>query len=124
MTTHPPKSLLVIDDDEAVRDAFILAARRLKQTIRTAESGPEGLARVAEQRPDVIFLDLKMPGMDGVETLRRLLALDPTLVVYLVTGHYEDYLEPLKQAANDGLTFEVTSKPLSRKQLLEILDGL
>ena len=71
-------------------------------------------------RPDLIFLDLKMPGIDGVETMRRLLALDHTLNIYIVTAFSQEYLADLQAAQAEGMTFQLANKPLSSTQIRHI----
>lgn len=61
-----------------------------------------------------------MPGLNGVETLRRLLALDGTLNIYIVTAFSQEYLAELKQAEADGLPFQLAHKPLSGAQIRHI----
>jgi CheY-like chemotaxis protein len=72
------------------------------------------------ERPDLIFLDLRMPGIDGVETLRRLKAIDETLNIYIVTAFANEYMEQLKGINEEGLQFELASKPLSSAQIRNI----
>ena len=114
------KNIVVIDDDAAVRNSFALVLGELNYQVRLAEDGVQGIELVRQARPDLIFLDLKMPGMDGVETMRRLLALDSSLKIYIVTAFSQEYLADLKLAQADGMVFELASKPLSSTQIRHI----
>ncbi len=114
------KRVLVIDDEQAAREAFVYALDDEPYAIETAASGEEGLIKAQAQRPDLIFLDLRMPGIDGVETLRRLQVCCAEVPVYIVTGFRKEYVSALEQAARDGLTFEVTDKPLDDEQIRAI----
>lgn len=111
------KIILIIDDDRAVRDAFELALGDEGHTIHLAEDGLNGVELARQQRPDLVFLDLKMPGIDGVETLRRLLAYDASIKVYIVTAFAQEYMSGLAQAEQDGLRFQLAAKPLSPQQI-------
>lgn len=112
--------IVVIDDDAAVRGSFQLILEDMGCTVRVAEDGFQGVELVKTERPDLIFLDLKMPGIDGVETMRRLLAIDNTLKIYIVTAFSQDYLSDLKAAQAEGLVFQLASKPLSSIQIRHI----
>jgi CheY-like chemotaxis protein len=114
------KIILVIDDDPSVRGAFKLVLSESGYIVREAESGLQGIEMVQAERPDLIFLDLKMPGLDGVETLRRLKALDASLNVYIVTAFSHEYMAELKAAYTAGIQFQVASKPLSSAQIRQI----
>lgn len=114
------KQILVIDDDPAVSGAFKLILDDAGYRVRVAESGLQGIAMAQTERPDLIFLDLKMPGIDGVETLRRLKAIDATLNIYIVTAFFNEYMEQLKDAHNEGLQFQLANKPLSSEQIRQI----
>lgn len=109
--------IFVIDDDESVRDAFMLALADTNYIVQAYEDARVAVAQARETRPDLVFLDLKMPGMDGVTALRELLTDDPTLRVYIVTAFAEEYVEQLREARNAGLRFEVASKPLGPDQI-------
>lgn len=113
-------TILVIDDDPAVRGAFKLILEDDGYVVREAENGREGIEMVLQERPDLIFLDLRMPGLDGVETLRRLKAIDETLNIYIVTAFATEFMEQLKAAHDEGLQFELASKPLSSMQIRNI----
>lgn len=116
--------ILVIDDDAAVRGAFSLILEEAGYCVRVAENGLEGLQMAQARRPDLVFLDLRMPGMDGVETLRRLKALDASLQVYIVTAFATEYMEQLKAAHEEGLQFQLASKPLSSAQIRHIAQSI
>ena len=113
-------NILVIDDDPAVRGAFKLILEEEGYLVREAESGEQGLEMVKAERPDLIFVDLRMPGLNGVETLRRLKAIDDSLNVYIVTAFATEFMDQLKAAHDEGLQFELASKPLSASQIRNI----
>lgn len=110
------KRILVIDDERPVRDAFELALCD-QYEVGLAEDGETGIKAAATRRPDLVFLDLKMPGLDGIETLRRLEAADPSLKVYIVTAFAQEYMSGLQAAKQDGLRFQLAAKPLSPEQI-------
>ena len=112
--------ILVIDDDPAVRGAFKLILEEDKFSVREAENGLQGIEMALAERPDLIFLDLRMPGIDGVATLRRLKAIDETLNIYIVTAFANEYMEQLKGIHEEGFQFELASKPLSSVQIRNI----
>ena len=114
------QQILVIDDDAAVRGVFQLVLGEIGCDVRLAEDGLQGIAMAKAARPDLIFLDLKMPGIDGVETMRRLLALDHTLNIYIVTAFSQEYLADLQAAQAEGMTFQLANKPLSSTQIRHI----
>ena len=81
-----PLEVLVVDDDAALRRSLarILAARGFQ--VATAEGGDAALAHIARHEPDVALVDLKMPGMDGLELLRRMKATRPEVAVIMMTA--------------------------------------
>ena len=117
------KRILVIDDDEAVRKAFVLAFRDTAYEIEAAESGEKGIEKEREDRYSLVFLDLKMPGLNGVETLREIRKIDVDVPVYIVTGFHVEFIDELKAAAEDGLKFDTMQKPVGRDQLLLAADS-
>ena len=92
--------------------------------MREAENGLKGIELAKQKRPDLIFLDLRMPEMDGVETLRRLKQIDNSLNVYIVTAFANEYMEQLKVANDEGLHFQIASKPLSSMQIKHIVNSI
>ena len=109
--------VMVVDDDESVRDAFYLALVDEPYRVVTCSSGDEAIAGATTMRPDLVFLDLKMPVKDGVETMRGLFAVDPTMRIYIVTAFAEEFMDRLRDARNSGLPFQIVSKPINDEQI-------
>lgn len=112
--------VLVVDDDPAVRSAFQLALEDTYCTVTVSPCGEEGLSVLDARKVDLVYLDLKMPGMDGVTCLRRIKERFSNTPVYIVTAFAEEFVGPLRQAALDGLKFELVRKPLDRDQIREV----
>lgn len=68
------KTILVVDDDEAVRSLMSIFLAKFGHVAELAETGIGALNRLKEKMPDLILLDVQMPGIDGLETLRRIKA--------------------------------------------------
>jgi len=79
--------ILVIDDEGAIRDSLRMILEYEDYQFVGAASGQEGIAAVQRERPDLVLLDIKMPGMDGLEVLRKLHAMDETLPIVMISGH-------------------------------------
>jgi CheY-like chemotaxis protein len=117
---EPPFATVVyIDDDPAsLMLVDVLLSREPGFKLVTARSGLEGVRAVADSAPNLVFLDLRLPDMDGMEVLGRLRALDggEQLPVVLLTGEAQDQLESLQQRADLVLT-----KPLDLGQFFEVV---
>jgi CheY-like chemotaxis protein len=87
----------------------------------------KGIELERKNRYDLIFLDLKMPGMNGVETLRELRKIDKDIPVYIITAFYAEFFEGLKELGNEGVDFELLKKPLDGQSIRVVvkanLDG-
>jgi CheY-like chemotaxis protein len=85
------KSILIVDDEPSIREVLVGYFEHQYgprgYTVETAADGAQALAAVRRARPALILLDIEMPGMDGVETLRALRVLDSTIPVIMVTGN-------------------------------------
>ncbi len=111
--------VLVIDDDEAMRRsvAFLLASVGLEAALYAdAESFLTAAAPAAGQRPGCILLDVRMPGMSGLELLRLLVARDCVLPVILLTGHGDI---PMAVSALKAGAADFIEKPYNDQQLLD-----
>lgn len=118
------KRILVIDDDEGIRKLFLLSLEGKGFQIDTAESGEKGIEIIQQTKYDLIYLDLKMPGMNGVETLRELRKMDKDVPVYIITAFHEEYFDQLKAAEKDGIDFELLKKPFDSEQLILVTKGV
>jgi CheY-like chemotaxis protein len=118
------KRILVIDDDEAVRKLFLLSLEETGYSVYTVSSGMEGIKARKEGQYDLIFLDLKMPGMNGVETLQELRKIDRDVPVYIITAFHDEFIAQLKKAEEEGLDFDVLRKPFDRRQLITAAKGI
>src|SRR5215217_2768709 len=85
-------TVLIVDDHAVVRQGVraALEAREAFTVVGEAESGAEAIERVAEFVPDVVLMDLLMPGMDGVEATRQIKRLSPRTQVVVLTSHQDD----------------------------------
>ena len=79
--------ILIVDDDPHLREGFARLLAEEGYDARVAASAEEGLHLMRETMPDCVIMDVRMPGMDGLEALRRMKAAAPALPVVLLTGH-------------------------------------
>jgi two-component system nitrogen regulation response regulator NtrX len=107
--------LLIVDDEKGIRDALAQVFEYEGQEVRVAEDGPDALLVANTFQPDLVFLDVKMPGMDGLEVLARLGDESPGSLVIMISGHgtIETALEATRRGAYDFL-----EKPLDTDHLL------
>jgi len=110
--------ILVIDDEAGPRDSLRMILKD-RHRVRTAESGPEGLAMIREQKPDLVFLDIRMPGMDGVEVMRRIKAFDPDIEVAIITAYAA--VETAQAAVRQG-ALDYLSKPFAVSDVRDIVE--
>jgi CheY-like chemotaxis protein len=82
-----PGKVLVVDDEPEVRQVLHEFLSSRGYDVTTASGGAEAIAMVEAIKPDLVLLDVAMPDMDGVETLRRIVAIEPALAVIMVTAN-------------------------------------
>jgi len=106
--------ILVIDDDEAIRKVLTVTLQDAGYEVLTAADGESGLKIFAEERPDIILCDLRMPGMDGISVLKKIKAADPDKEVIVITAHADMDLaiEALQLKASDFITKPVSTAAL------------
>ena len=83
------KKILVVDDEANIRELYRIELAEEGYDVEVAESGIEALRKVEASRPDLVTLDVKMPGLDGIEVLRRIRQVDASLPVLLLTAFGE-----------------------------------
>jgi signal transduction histidine kinase len=98
-------AILVIDDEEAMRDSCHQVLSKEGYATETAENGHSGLRKIREVKPDLVLIDLKMPGMGGMELLEKIGEIDPDIISVVITGYatIESAVEAMKRNAYDFL---------------------
>ena len=106
--------VLIVDDEKIIRDSFSRVLLKDGYTVEAVESGRLALERSAEESFDIVLLDLKMPGLDGMETLRQLKEKDQDIVSIMVTGYptIESAVQAVKLGAYDYITKPCTPEEL------------
>jgi len=111
---HSEANILVVDDEQAIRDSCQQALSRDGNKVEVAEDGSKGLAMLEEGAFDLVILDLKMPGLSGMEVLKRIKQDDPEVVVIVITGYatIESAVEAMKLGAYDFIPKPFTPEGL------------
>src|SRR3972149_1489604 len=115
MTTGDRPRILVVDDQAGPRESLRILLKDRFQVL-TAANGEDGLRLAAAERPDLVFMDIRMPELNGVEALQRLKAFDPTIEVVMITAYAS--LETVKNALRYG-ALDYLVKPFSRRDVEE-----
>jgi len=108
--------ILVIDDEPAIRDTMRMILEYDGHDVLLANSGQEGITVAERENPDLVFLDIKMPGLDGLEVLSRLRGMNETLPVVIVSAH--GTAATALEAGRLG-AFRFIEKPLSKDYVLD-----
>ncbi|NTW59454.1 MAG: response regulator [Nitrospirae bacterium] len=115
---HDKTSVLIVDDDKEVRDGLQYALSSYNMDVTLCENGNDGLQAAMNGYYDYIITDFKMPGMHGIELVRRLRAVQPALVVIIGMSSLDMGGPFLKAGANDFI-----AKPFVPLNVAMILDG-
>lgn len=112
------EKILIIDDEKNIQVslASILADEGYKTFF--ASSGEEGVEKFKNVRPDAVFLDIWLPGIDGLETLRHILAIDPNQIIIMISGHGN--ITTAVRAVKEG-AYDFLEKPLSLDKVMLVL---
>src|SRR5229473_7234530 len=110
--------VLLVDDEEDVQYSFRRTFDSAEVELMTASSGEEGLRLIPKLKPDLVIMDVRMGGMNGLETLRRIRQIDSKLLVILMTayGTTQTAIEAMKLGAYDYLL-----KPFDVPKLKELI---
>jgi two-component system nitrogen regulation response regulator NtrX len=111
----PKTRILVIDDEGAIRDSLKMMLEYEGYDVIGAATGQEGLALAEREAPDLVLLDVKMPGMDGIEVLDRLRSMNDALPVVVVSGH--GTISTAVEATKKG-AFDFIEKPFASERVL------
>src|ERR1700675_4831205 len=110
--------ILVIDDEMGPRESLRMLLKTDYQ-VYTADCVEAGIKLLQEKRPDTIVMDIRMPGMTGIDGLRRIREIDPNLSVIMLTGFgaLETAQEALRLGANDYI-----SKPFDAREMEQVIE--
>lgn len=112
--------LLIVDDENDVREFAANFFRKRKVDVATASSGEEALALLQSSKPDLVLLDIKMEGMDGIETLKRIKQLDKDIKVIMVTGKKPEEENSGNMCSEYG-ALDYINKPLELDELENVV---
>jgi two-component system nitrogen regulation response regulator NtrX len=114
--------ILVVDDEAEIRRSVRMILEYEGYEVLEASSGPEGVATAERESPDLVFLDIKMPGMDGLDALQRIKGANEAVPVVIISGH--GTVSTAVEATKAG-AFDFIEKPLaSEKMLVTIRNAL
>ncbi|HZD84506.1 MAG TPA: sigma-54 dependent transcriptional regulator [Gemmatimonadaceae bacterium] len=112
------RRILVIDDEQGIRAALGQLLEYEGYEVHTLANATDGIAEYQKWHPHLVFLDVKMAGMDGMEALKKLRALDPAAVVVMISGHAT--IRTAVEATQAG-AYEILEKPLDTDRILVML---
>ena len=107
--------ILVIDDEAAIRDSLKMTLEYDGNDVTLAATGEEGVKLIEREAPDLVFLDIKMPGMDGLEVLQKVRHLVEATPIVVISGHAD--ISTAVEATRLG-AFDFIEKPLERERVL------
>ena len=107
--------LLLIDDEPDILRVLSMSLKADGYDVVSAQNGPEGIAAFEKEKPDIVITDIKMPGMNGIEVLKKVKGLSIDTEVIIITGHgdIENAIEALKHGASDFINKPVRDEALA-----------
>ncbi len=112
------RRILIVDDEQGIRAALGQLLEFEGYEVRTAANAVDGLAEYARFKPHLVFMDVKMAGIDGLEALRKLRELDQSAVVVMISGHAT--IQTAVEATQHG-AYDILEKPLDTDRILVTL---
>ena len=120
MATPPPRRVLVVEDDPTINQALTDRLLALGYAVERASDGPGAVATFERTEPDIVLLDLMLPGFDGLEVMRRIQPIRPTPVLMVTARDEEaDIVLGLGVGADDYLT-----KPFRMREVVARIEAL
>ncbi len=111
--------ILVVDDEKIVRDFFKRLISLLGLEIFEADNGYRAIEMAKTGKFDLFFIDVRMPGMDGLETFRKIREIDPQAAVVMITGYA---VEKILQQAQDEGVYGIIRKPFDISQIKDVIE--
>ncbi len=116
------RTILVVDDEEAIRLLYREELQEAGYLVEVASDGSEALRMVQESRPDLMTIDIKMPGMDGIELLRRVREIHRDLPIVICTA-YGDFKQDFGTWASDAYLTKSADLAELKAKIRELLAG-
>jgi len=113
-------NILVVDDEQIVREFFKDVAESLGGEVETAEDGDVAVEKYKKKRYDIVFMDMRMPHMNGLEACREILALDPQAKVVIMSGFADEKM--MNDAVKLGAIATI-SKPFDLKSIIKLIES-
>ena len=114
-----PKHILIVDDEETVGIGMSEMLRDAGFNATYVTDGEEAVKRVAENPVSLVFMDMMMPKMNGLETYRRLKKIRPDVKVVLFTGYYRDVDRAIYEGVKEGMIDVYIRKPFFAEEIIE-----
>lgn len=114
-------NILIVDDNISLAKTMSLILKRKGHEVVTAPDGPAAIKRIKERPFDLIFMDIKMPLMDGVETYRKIKKIRPETIVIMMTAYAVEDL--VARALKEG-AYGIIYKPLNIEEVLRLLEEI
>jgi DNA-binding NtrC family response regulator len=118
---HEKTLILVVDDKFSDRETLKTILEDKGYRVATAKDGTEAIEMVKSKHYNIIFLDVVLPGIDGVETFERVKGIDPEVTVIMMTGYTEEDL--VRKAVSEG-AYTCIYKPFHMEKLIELVEGI
>jgi DNA-binding NtrC family response regulator len=118
---HEKTLILVVDDKFSDRETLKTILEDKGYRVAAAKDGTEAIEMVKSKHYNIIFLDVILPGMDGVETFEHVKVIDPEVTVIMMTGYTEEDL--VRKAVNEG-AYTCVYKPFNMEKLIELVEGI
>ncbi len=115
------KNILIIEDEALIRFSYSIILEDEDCDFDLASSGEEGLKKVMDKSYDIILLDFRMPGMNGVETFAELRKINNYAFVYFITGYYDECFNELDKLSYDKSRVDILQKPVDMERLRDIV---
>ena len=117
----PQGKILIADDEKEIRDLFVESLERQGLTVVAASDGAGAVELIREGGVSIAFLDIRMPGLNGIDALREIMLISPDTQVIMITGHSED--STVEEALRRG-SFLCLMKPFKIRDVLGLLEVL
>jgi len=122
MTETKSKKLLIVDDEPNLRLLYEAEFKALGYKVVLAADGPEAIKLVESEKPDLVILDLRMPGMDGIETMSQILSHNNQLPI-IINSAYSHYKENFMSWSADAYVVKSSNTTELKAKVAELLGG-